>query len=41
MSHFLQDIIQLSLFLGLEGNKDGDKIFLRKLELLEQNIPIL
>ena len=25
MSHFLQDVTQLSLFLGLAGNKEGDK----------------
>ena len=29
MSHFLQDVIQLSLFLGLAGNKEGDKISFR------------
>ena len=26
MSHLLDDVIQLSLFLGLAGNKKGDKI---------------
>ena len=26
MPHFLQDVAQLSLFLGLAGNKEGDKI---------------
>ena len=40
MSHFLQDIIQFSLFLGLEGHKDGDKISFRKMEFLEQKVPI-
>ena len=34
MSHFLQDVIQLSLLLGLAGNKEGDKIFFRFFSLL-------
>ena len=34
MSHFLQDVIQLSLFLGLAGNKEGDKIPFRFFSLL-------
>ena len=29
MSHFLQDVIQLSLVLGLAVNKKGDKICFR------------
>ena len=33
-SHFLQDVIQLSLFLGLAANKEGDKISFRFFSLL-------
>ena len=34
MSHFLHDVIQLLLFLGLAGNKEGDKISVRFFSLL-------
>ena len=34
MSHLLQDVIQPSLFLGLRGNKEGDKTSLRFFPLL-------
>ena len=34
MSHFLQDVIEFSLFLGLAGNKEGDKISFRSFSLL-------